>query len=62
MGVLGARWVAASIEGTLYGVDPLQPAVYAAAVTLFLLVAFVATAIPTRLATRVEPSVALRQE
>jgi predicted lysophospholipase L1 biosynthesis ABC-type transport system permease subunit len=46
----------------LYGVSPTDPRTYATVVLLLGLVAFVATYIPARRATRIEPILALRHE
>jgi predicted permease len=62
LGVVGARWVSRLVESRLFGVEPLDPSVHAAAAALFLVIAIAAAAVPARRATRVDPLVALRHE
>jgi len=50
------------LSSLLYGVRPLDPAVFLFVLRLFLLGAFLATAVPARRALRVDPIVALRQD
>ena len=50
------------LRKVLYGVGPLDAVSYSSISTLFLLVALVASFVPARRATRVDPSVALRYE
>ncbi len=50
------------IASLLYGISPTDLTTFATIATLLLLVAFVATWIPSRRATRVDPAVALRAE
>jgi ABC-type antimicrobial peptide transport system permease subunit len=50
------------LKKVLYGVGPLDAVSYGSISALFLLVALVASFIPARRATRVDPSVALRYE
>jgi putative ABC transport system permease protein len=50
------------IRNTLFNVSPLDPAVYAAVLGGLTLVALVATFIPAKRATRVDPMIALRAE
>ena len=50
------------IRNTLFNVSPLDPTVYTAVLGLLTVVAFVATLIPARRATRVDPMIALRAE
>ena len=50
------------MAGFLYGLDGRDPLTFAAAPLVLLLTAIVATAVPTRQASRVVPVVALRVE
>ena len=52
----------AGIQGVLFGVDPMDPIVYASVGLLVAVVALVATFGPARRATRVDPIIALRAE
>ena len=61
-GVLGAALSARVLGSLLYGVAPLDPGSYAAAVLLLAVVACLAAWIPARRAARVDPTVALRGE
>jgi predicted permease len=61
-GMLGGAGMAATLQRELYGVSPLDPAAYLAALALFTLVILLATAAPARRATRVNPAEALRHE
>jgi putative ABC transport system permease protein len=62
MGLAGAIGLTRYLSGMLYDLTPLDPATYAAVAILFALVAFVASYLPARRATRVDPVVALRRE
>lgn len=61
-GILGAGLLSRMLESLLYGVEPADPGVFAAAASIIGAVAFFACLIPTRRATRVDPMVALRRE
>jgi predicted permease len=50
------------LRNTLFNVSPLDPAVYAAVLGLLTVVALIATFIPAKRATRVDPMIALRAE
>jgi len=60
-GLVLAAMAAPMLSSLLYGVRPLDPAVFLSVPLLFLLVAFLATAVPARRALRVDPIAALRQ-
>ncbi len=61
-GLLGAVALARVVQGLLFGVGAIDPATYAATAAVMTAVAFVATWVPARRATRVEPTAALRCE
>jgi len=60
-GLVLAAMAAPMLSSLLYGVRPLDPAVFLSVPLLFVLVAFLATAVPARRALRVDPIVAVRQ-
>jgi putative ABC transport system permease protein len=62
LGVAGALAVTRYLEGMLFGLTPLDPATYAAVAIGFAGVALLASYVPARRATRVDPLVALRYE
>ena len=62
IGLAGAMWTTQYLQGLLFGLTPLDPATFAGAALLFLAVATVASYVPARRATAVDPSVALRSE
>jgi len=61
-GLLGAFALVRLLQGMLFGVDSADPATYAVTAAVMTAVAFVATWVPARRATRVEPTAALRCE
>jgi predicted permease len=61
-GVAGAAVLTRYLEGLLFGVTPLDPSTFVAVVIAFAAVAALASFVPARRATRVEPQVALRAE
>ncbi len=61
-GVAGALLLSRLMAGMLYGVRPADPLTYVGVATLLGLVALVATYVPARRATRVDPMTALRYE
>jgi putative ABC transport system permease protein len=61
-GLAGALALARYLEGMLYGVTPLDPLTYVATVVLFAAVASIASFLPARRATRIDPMTALRYE
>jgi predicted permease len=62
LGVAGAIWLSRLVESRLFGVEALDVTAFIGAALLFLVIALVASAIPTRAAVRVDPVVALRTE
>lgn len=62
LGLLGALWTTRLLESLLVGVDPVDPTSLATVSAGLALVTFVATWIPARRATRIDPLVALRSE
>jgi putative ABC transport system permease protein len=61
-GVIGAASFSRYLEGLLFGVTPLDTATFAAVIVLFVVVAALASYMPARRATKIEPQVALRAE
>jgi putative ABC transport system permease protein len=62
IGVAGAVTLTRYLRGMLYEVTPLDLTTYLTVTLFFALVALVAAYLPTRVATRVDPTVALRSE
>jgi putative ABC transport system permease protein len=62
IGLAGALALTRYIEGMLYGVKPLDPVTYVAVVALFVAVTSLASYLPARRATRIDPMTALRHE
>jgi putative ABC transport system permease protein len=62
LGLLAAMIAASRIEPLLFQVRPRDPLVFAAAAGAFLLVGLLASVVPARRATRVDPMVALRAD
>ena len=62
IGVAGAMALTRYLEGMLYDVKPLDPLTYLAVVVLFATVASIASYLPARKATRIDPLTALRYE
>jgi predicted permease len=62
IGLAGAIALTRYLEGMLYGVTPLDPLTYVATVALFAAVASIASFLPARRATRIDPMTALRYE
>ena len=61
-GLLGSIWITRLVKGLLFGLTPNNPLTMALAIAAMVMVAFVATYIPARRATRTDPMVALRYE
>jgi putative ABC transport system permease protein len=62
VGVIGAAALSRYLEGLLFGLTPLDLTTFAAVVVMFAAVAMLASYVPARRATRVNPLVALRTE
>jgi putative ABC transport system permease protein len=62
LGLLGALAATPVLRSSLYGVSPLDPATFAGASLLLIVVALVACWAPLRAATRLDPVEALREE
>jgi putative ABC transport system permease protein len=62
LGLLAALYLSRFLESLLFGVQPRDPATFAAVALLFLGVATLACYLPARRATQVDPVVALRAE
>ncbi|MFQ5694514.1 MAG: ABC transporter permease [Terriglobia bacterium] len=62
VGLVGALALTRFLSSLLFGVSPLDPVIYLSVVALFAVVAFWASYLPARRATRVDPMVALRYE
>ncbi len=62
IGLAAAAGLTRLIRSLLYGVGPVDPVLYAALAMLLLLVALLATYLPARRATRIDPASVLKQE
>jgi ABC-type antimicrobial peptide transport system permease subunit len=62
LGIGGALYLSRFLEAMLFGIEPHDATTFAGVVLLFLAVAALASYIPARRATRVDPVVALRAE
>ena len=59
LGALGAAWLTQFMASLLAGITPTDPTTFAAISALFIVVALLASYVPARRATRVDPIVAL---
>jgi len=62
LALLVARLAGAGIQSILFGVSATDPATYAIVFGLITVVSLIATLVPARRATRVDPMVALRTD
>jgi len=62
LGVLGALGVTRYLQGMLFGLTPLDAATFVFTALVFGVVAMVASYVPARRATQVDPLIALRSE
>ncbi|HZM91962.1 MAG TPA: FtsX-like permease family protein, partial [Vicinamibacterales bacterium] len=62
IGVAGAAALSRLVEGMLFGLTPLDPMTFITVSALLAAVALVASGIPARRATRVDPLVSIRAE
>jgi putative ABC transport system permease protein len=61
-GLIGCYWLSRLISSQLYGISPNDPATLATVAALLIAVALLASFLPARRATKVDPLVALRYE
>ena len=62
VGLVAATLVTRGLSGVLYGVSPLDPAVFVGVSVVLALAALVASLVPARRAMRIDPIIALRSE
>jgi putative ABC transport system permease protein len=62
LGLVGALAVTSLLTGFLFGVGPRDPATFAAIVAVLVVTGLLASWVPARRATRVDPLVAIRYE
>jgi predicted permease len=62
LGLIGCYWLSRLVSSQLYGVSPNDPATLAIAALMLIAVALMASYLPARRATKIDPLVALRYE
>jgi ABC-type antimicrobial peptide transport system permease subunit len=62
VGVIAAAGLSRYLEGLLFGVTPLDATTFVGVVAMFIIVAALASYVPARRATRIDPQIALRTE
>jgi len=62
LGVCGSVVFTRLMGSVLYGVDPVEPATYVLSSLILATVVLLATYIPVRRATRIDPALVLREE
>ena len=62
VGIVAGAFATRALAGTLSGIEPLDPMTFAAVAALLFAVAMLASYVPARRATRVDPILALRCE
>ena len=62
LGLIGAVLLSSSMTTLLFNVQPTDPAVYAAVSLVLIAVALLASYLPARRASRIDPLIALRDE
>jgi putative ABC transport system permease protein len=62
IGLLASRWATSVIATWLYGITPSDPATFVAVGLLLVMIALLASYLPARRATRVDPVIAMRAE
>lgn len=62
LGIIGSAALSRYLDGVLFGITPLDATTFAVVSAMFLVVAVVATLIPARWTTRIDPLIALRTQ
>lgn len=62
LGVVGSYWLAVALQGLLFGMSPANPIVLTLVCATLTSVVLVASVLPARRATRIDPMAALRYE